>query len=548
MVTPISLTPVEETLTLGELLEALGPHTVTLMGPHDTQHPVSGTDFYDALEHPAEMPDALLLAPSATSSSPAQLMVLTDQAAHLGYAAVAVKCREADIATFSAIADSSGIPLLRVSERMGWRLFDALLTQILGEQRHSDDAHRNRGTEPLFALANELAEFFGGSVAIEDLGRRLIAYSSVPGQLIDQLRTQGILTRRVPTSPFNDDQYRTVLRSDVPLKYPKLDAEEPRVAFAIRAGALPLGTVWAIDASGEGELTDAQSDRIRSAAAVAASHMLDDIRVRKATQIPREDRLRKLLDGRDLMGSELAELGISEERGAALLAFAPPHHDHPTVPAQLRSTVQRHLELHRPEAVTVVRGGRVYALVANDASAPAGSLTEPLTPILDRLIGPGVRVAAPGVAHRSGEVAPLRDLSDRLFDTAARYPSDAGTRILTVEALRPLLVLERTAAVFVESPELRSRAVERLELEDPLVAETLRVWCANFGNIARTARALAIHENTARYRVRRATEKYGLDLEDADTLLMTWLQLRAPVRRFLSPDASPADADDRSPQ
>mgnify|MGYP003433984573 FL=1 len=535
-----------ESISLGELLSELGPATATLLGPSDIERTVRGTDFYDSFEELREDPDTLLLAASMSGMPSDRITALAEQSARLGYSGIALKCHESEVTTYTAIAEASGIPFIRVSERLGWRLFDALIAQFLGERRHSEDAHRDRGAEPLFALANELAGFFGGSVAIEDLGRRIIAYSSVPGQLIDTLRTQGILTRHVPDSPFNDDQYRTVLRSDDPIKYPKLDEEEPRVACAIRAGALPLGTIWAIDASGEGKLTDEQALRITTAAGIAASHMLDDIRVRKATQIPREDRLRTLLDGGDIMGSELAELGVSEERGATLLAFAPPHNDHPTVPAQLRSTVQRHLTLHRPEAVTVVRGGRVYALMANDSASSTVALIEPLLPILDRLIGPGVQVASPGVAHRSGEVAPLRELADLLFDTVARQTETISTRILTVESMRSLLVLERAASMFAGSPELRAREVERMESDDPLVAETVRAWCANFGNIARTARALCIHENTARYRLRRAEEKYGLDLEDADTLLITWLQLRAPVRRQLStshmPDPTPTAA------
>ncbi len=546
MTTAISPTVSEESITLGALLAELGSQTATLLGPRDDERPVRGTEFYDALEELGEDPDVLLFAPSTTGAPLTRLTALAEQAARFGYTAIAVKCHESEIPTYSAIAETSGIPFLRVSERIGWRLFDALLAQVLGDRRHSEDAHRNRGAEPLFALTNELAGFFGGSVAIEDLGRRIIAYSSVPGQLIDTLRTQGILTRRVPASPFNDDQYRTVLRSDDPIKYPRLGEEEPRVVCAIRAGALPLGTIWAIDASGQGDLTEEQRLRIRNAAAVAASHMLDDIRVRKATQIPREDRMRTLLNGRDVMGSELAELGISEERGAALLAFAPAPGDHPSIPAQLRSAVQRHLALHRPEVVSVVRGGLVYALIANDPSHAAAAFAEPLLPIIDRLVGPGVRVAAPGVAHRSGEVTLLRDLAERLFDTAARHPSTARTRMLTVHSMRPLLVFERAATAFADSSELRSLELERMEADDPLVSETVLAWCSSFGNIARTARALGVHENTVRYRLRRAEEKYRLDLEDADTLLVTWLQLRAPVGRLLPAHAGAADLRERS--
>ncbi|WP_244301175.1 PucR family transcriptional regulator [Leucobacter insecticola] len=389
MSSPISPNEQRETITLGELLLALGPDTATLLGSGDTTRAIGGTDFFEALEDLRGDPETLLLVPSTTEMPFARLSSLAERAAQLGYSGLAVKCRESDTASYTAISESSGLAIIQVSERLSWRLFDAYVAHLLGEQHHSEDTHLNRGIEPLFALANELAEYFGGSVAIEDLGRRIIAYSSVPGQLIDALRTQGILTRRVPDSPFNDDQYRTVLRSEEPLKYPRLDGEVPRIACAIRAGALPLGTIWAIDASGEAPLTEEQSRRIRAAATVAASHMLDDIRVRRATQIPRENRLRTLLEGREVIGSELAELGISEERGAALLAFAHGRHDPAVAPEQLCSAVQRHLAIHRPEAIAVVRNSRVYALVADDPTRPAAGLASPLLPILDRLIGPG---------------------------------------------------------------------------------------------------------------------------------------------------------------
>ncbi|WP_449282494.1 PucR family transcriptional regulator [Leucobacter sp.] len=529
-------------LPLDELLEELGPQTAARLGPPSTRI-VRATEFHEALEELPEQPGTLLLAPSAVHASGIGLARLAEHAARLGYAGIAVKCRERDVERLAALSETAGVPLLRVGERVSWHLFDAMLAQLLGEQRHSEDMHRDRGSEPLFALANELAEFFGGSVAIEDLGRRIIAYSSVPGQVIDRLRTQGILTRRVPDSPFNDDQYRTVLRSKTPIKYPRLDDEEPRVAFAIHAGTLPLGSIWAIDASGTGPLTRAQDERIRAAAALAASYMLDDLRVRRATQQPREDRLRTLLDGHDVVGSEFAELGLSEERGAALLAFAPEDDGRSLVPAQLRSTVHRHLALHRPETVTAVRGGRVYALIEQETSRSANDLVEPLLPVLDRLVGPGVRVALPGIAHRPADVAQLRTLSDRLFDVAhagaapaGTAPASAGTgtgrsaaagRLLTVSALRPALVFERTAALLAEEPVLRSPELARMAEEDPAVAETLAAWCGCFGNVARAARELGIHENTVRYRLRRAEEHYGVALLDPDTLLAAWLQLRS---------------------
>lgn len=513
-------------MPLDELLGELGPGIAQPLGGAATDRPVRGTEFAELGAPGADPTDLLLLVAAPDRLPLARIEELARDGAGRGAAALAVKCADADVPALAAVAARTPLAIVRVADEVSWRLFDSLLSQALGERRFRADAHRDRGAEPLFALADELAGYFGGSVAIEDLGRRIIAYSSVPGQLIDRLRTQGILTREVPDSPFNDDQYRTVLRSETPIKYPRMGDEEPRVACAVRAGALPLGTIWAIDASGEGSLTAGQEARIREAASVAASHLLGDLRTRAQAQLPREARLRSLLEGTDVTGSELAELGHAEERGSELIAFEPDRAAPRAALGQLRSTVQRHLALHRPESVTVERDGRVYALVAHHPALTAAELLEPFLPVLDRLVGPGTRAALPGIAHRAGDVAGLRALAERLLDAAARTPHGAGRRIVTVDAVRPLLVLDRAAAAFAEQPELRSPALERLA-DQPLLSATLLAWCARFGNIARTARDLGAHENTVRYRIRQIAERTGADLEHPDELLTLWLELRA---------------------
>ncbi|QYM75147.1 CdaR family transcriptional regulator [Leucobacter luti] len=512
--------------TFADLVDGLGSDAVTVLGPSDPARAIAGAEFYDALEGFPPEADLILLAPSAGGAPAAELTALLQEAALHRVAAFAVKFRDADAPAFAAVADASGIPILRVAERVSWRLFDAVLSRLLGELPHREDAQRDRGSEPLFALANELAGYFGGSVAIEDLERRIVAYSSVPGQVIDGVRTQGILTRRVPDSPLNDDQYRTVLRSDHPVIYPRQENEEPRVAIGVLAGTLPLGTIWIITAQPNPELTPEQEVRVRAAAAVAAGHMLDDVRARKARQLPREDRLRTLLEGTSITGSELAELGLSEERGATIMAFEPFSDPGPLPLAQLRSTAHRHLALHRPEAVTVIRDRRVFALIASDATRDPTELLLPLLPLLDRLIGPGTRAAIPGTAHRSGDVAELRQLAERLLDAAARAGSEISERILTIPALRPRLALERFAAVLNAEPELRAPEVDRLWEDEPSYAATLVSWCGHFGNVARTARDLGVHENTVRHRIRQAEERFGVRIDTADERLSAWVQLR----------------------
>lgn len=537
-------------VTLAELLEQLGPRTATPIGPASPV-PVTGTEFLDIAEDVPDAPGTLLLAPSTASLSTSRLAAVAAAAAERGAAGLAVKCSADRVPALTAIAESSGLPLVRVADRISWRLLDAQLTHLLGEAEAPLAGAQQRGAEPLFAIANELAGFFGGSVAIEDLSRNILAYSSVPGQLIDALRTHGILARQVPASPYNDDQYRTVLRADGPIKYPRLGEEEPRVAFAIRAGALPLGSIWAIDASGEGPLTSEQDERMRRASALAGAHLLDDLRAHAANQRPREDRLRTLLTGTDLTGTEFAELGIDEERGAALLAFEVPGAG-PTAVAQLRSTVIRHLVLDRPDAVAVAHRDRVYALLAASTVDEAVALARPLPPLVDRLVGPGTRIAVTGPAHRSGDVAGTRELADRLLDAAGRDGGfadgrDSGRiggvdggralgrtarRVVTVETLRPRLVVERAGELFAAAEELRDPALEALHDSESTrpIAETLLAWLECFGNVAQTAERLGVHENTVRHRLRRAAEAHGIRLEHADERLAAWLQLRAHAR------------------
>ena len=327
---------------------------------------------------------------------------------------------------------------------------------------------------------------------------------------------------------FNDDQYRTVLRTDSPVIYPRLDDEEPRVALAIRAGNLPLGSIWAIDAHASETLSTERESAIRRAAALTSALLLDDLRLREANQRPREDRLRTLLTGIDLTGSEFAELGVPDEAGATLLAFALPSDD-PVTLTQLRSTALRHLWLDRPDAVAVAHRGRVYALLPGTGIEAAGEAASALLPLIDRLVLPGTLVALAGPVHRPGEVAGAKALADRLIESAARSEDPQLPRVLTARALRPLLVIERAAELLAEATELRDPALTSLaeRASTRAIAETILVWLQCFGNIAQAATELGVHENTVRQRLRRAEETHGVMLDRADARLAAWLQLRA---------------------
>ncbi|PJE94691.1 hypothetical protein CUT44_30230 [Streptomyces carminius] len=55
---------------------------------------------------------------------------------------------------------------------------------------------------------------------------------------------------------------------------------------------------------------------------------------------------------------------------------------------------------------------------------------------------------------------------------------------------------------------------------------TLRAYLDHFGDVSAASRALGVHPNSLRYRLRRITEVSGLDLADPDARLLAHLQLR----------------------
>lgn len=134
-----------------------------------------------------------------------------------------------------------------------------------------------------------------------------------------------------------------------------------------------------------------------------------------------------------------------------------------------------------------------------------------------------VRRRCPDVVAGSAVVeAPADDwtAAARLASAAARVArrrdalvADSCEAIVAAE----LLVDEAQEAALALLGPLRGGPLRRLEEHDArtsgeLVA-TLRAWCAVGGDVATAAAVLHVHTNTLRYRLRRAAEISGLDLD-----------------------------------
>ncbi|NEC65760.1 helix-turn-helix domain-containing protein, partial [Streptomyces sp. SID9727] len=58
------------------------------------------------------------------------------------------------------------------------------------------------------------------------------------------------------------------------------------------------------------------------------------------------------------------------------------------------------------------------------------------------------------------------------------------------------------------------------------LVRSLTAYLDASGDVARAAARLVVHPNTLRYRLRRARERFGVDLDDPDTRLLVTLAVR----------------------
>ncbi|MGH2969044.1 MAG: PucR family transcriptional regulator, partial [Solirubrobacteraceae bacterium] len=112
-------------------------------------------------------------------------------------------------------------------------------------------------------------------------------------------------------------------------------------------------------------------------------------------------------------------------------------------------------------------------------------------------------------------------------------------RVVHFEDVRASAVLLELLEVAGDHPSWRVGKVQALLEHDREhgtgYADTLRAYLDHWGDVAATARALGLHPNTLRYRVRRLVELSGLDLDDPEERLVAELQVRLLVGDSANP-------------
>ncbi|MFF9410030.1 PucR family transcriptional regulator [Streptomyces anandii] len=504
--------------TLGDLLDVVGGSSVRLLtAPAGLSVPVTEAVLHDPHAPLPRVPGALLLAVGVRADAAGPLL---RAAAEAGMSGVVVRGADGPVTE----AQTHGVALLAVAEDTAWHQAHLLLAAAIGAR----PVPSGSGLGDLFALSDAIAAATGGATAVEDPRQRILAYSTVPGQPVDEDRRQGILGLQVPPSAENTEQYRVLFGAERPVRLPALrPGDLPRLAVAVRAGGETLGSVWVID---DGSLAPDAEETLLQGASTAALLLL---RARAAQELARHhsgDLLRRLLDGTADPAAAGHRLGLeSAVRVAAfVLDSAVSVPDAERTALRLLDVVRLQCEARYGRHACVLADGVVYALLPA-AGERGGARHRQLAEDIVRRAGQALR--AP-VRAALGEVVPdLGGVPDSRADAdLVLRLLGPGLPVASVDEVRARATLLRLSEVMDGQRELTAGAWRRVQAYDAEngteYARTLVCWFDAGCDMAGAARLLSVHPNTCRYRLRQAQQQLGIDLDDPDERLVLWLQLR----------------------
>ncbi|RKT79357.1 DNA-binding PucR family transcriptional regulator [Terracoccus luteus] len=518
-------------LTLGELVDLLGDPVLRLVAAPDgvdvalTGPLVEGLDDGDP---PAGEGRLLLCTGQVTGDDGLDAVLLA--AAARGVTGVVLKGLELAQPTVERLSRTHGVAVLSTPVATSWRHLDRLVSAAC------DTASSGRGftaapSADLFTLANEIAYAVGGAVTIEDNADRVLAHSNLPHQEIDDSRRQTILGREVPEMARQSNSVpRTVPDGQVVHLPPVSDGELGRMAAVVRLGPEILGTVWVVERE---RLGPASEQALQGGASVVALHLIRARSVSDPDRRARVDALMTLLDGAEGRTGAAARLGLDDRSAYAVLAMGPDSDagDTDLETARLLEVAGIYCGAWHPSSVCAISGSTVYALVpVRDTPGAAEHLRRMALDVVRtvrRTSSFPVRVGIGSIAVGRDEISTSR----RVADTVLRaIVAGHDVDVAAADEVRSRVVLAELRASALGAFDLGVSPVQALVEHDRRrgseYARTLLVWLDSFGETRVAAAALFVHENTLRYRVRRITERFGIDLADPHVRLVTWLELR----------------------
>jgi sugar diacid utilization regulator len=527
--------------TLADVARSAGSEILSLVEmPSDDRQIVAGSVLYDSTARPAKFPGAVALA-IGLSLSGKRLGAKVRELSDAGYVAIVYKSNGTSDEVLRAAARDNGMALFRASDSVPWNQLAEIMDAAVVPHRQSGRTLVDIRPGDLFDLANTVAAQAGGAIAIADPEQTILAYSTLPDQPIDETRRSSILSLQVPHSVETDNDYRRVHAATDALDVATQDPSLRRTAIAIRAGDSVLGSLWLL------ELADHHNEDanriLREAANVAALHILHK-RTTYVSNLTRQiDLVQPLLF--DPKRAELAaiRLGISAPsiRVAALGIWPSEAIAAETLQSRLRlfDTIRTACAIRLPSAVCGLSDNIVYIVLpqTTETSRPFQR-----TAIL-KIVQNARRLLARPVLAALGAAATIDRLEDSRVNAElvlselvrnvaeGRIAADSDDIVADDDSLGSRLLLRQFVSALTAAGQLPGSHALSIAAHDEQhkksFEETIYAYLSCGGNAIDAAKSLDVHVNTVRYRLSRVEPLFGIDLDDAETRLLVWLQLWA---------------------
>ena len=388
------------------------------------------------------------------------------------------------------------------------------------------------GSEDLFDVVDTMARLLGGSVVVEDVDFRVLAYSAVPGQPNDEGRRSAILNRRIAErwlqwleeSGIRERLVKSdeLVRLDNPWATSLIRYIQP-----IRASDRLVGYLWLYF---ETEL-DADAPRT----ILEFAHLLGPELARRSptlTENPGGHVLRQFLAG-GLSASHAASiLGVDEHSNIVVIAVdvdvEATKSDAVIIQSRAVRALALYTQMHLASSLVGTVDQQIYLLHASPRLKPdVAAIMRAISKHLTRAVQTKVRAAAGGIHQGLAEAEISRneaDLTLRVLRTKNDWERDG-----LFASMRHDIVLNEIVDVLRARPILVRGLLDRLITHDRQYntdyVTTLRVYINSFGDMRAAAQSLNLHPNSLRYRVKRLTEIGGLDLDDPKLRLALQLLL-----------------------
>lgn len=462
----------------------------------------------------------------------AETVALLEYSAQRGALAVVIRGDHDLLETLVATARLHGVALLAMAAGVGWVRMASLLRNAvsttggrLGQGAASLSHH------DLTAAANSLASAVNGSVLIFNPQQEVLAFSRLrPGD--DVLRHQAVIDQHGPAAYREHLRergiYKKLWSTDQVVSVPAVPEFQAgrRKVVVIRAGDEILGSIWI--AEGDTPLAADADEVLRGAAAAASGHL---VWLHARAQTERgfsEGLVADLLSGDADVDAAAHWLGVDADRPSAVLLLSVPD---PTSHRRVANLAAMHFSAFRHSALTLASRGSVEVVLC-DLSAD-GPGTDAIQDVVTRLAR---SIDQPVLAALGSTVATLAELPDSHRSAQSvlrvlRRISDGRTRFAAHADVQTEIQLEQLHRLVEEAGDLHDGPARTLLAWDDQhggeLAESLLALLEAFGNVSQAAQRIHVHPNTLRYRVRRACEISGLDLDSPGQRLVAQLHLGA---------------------